>query len=244
VLRPQATLPAIDELTVAGAARGQDESCQHAAVAGDDLVGRVLPRPGPARAALATRAVGDDAPSTGGPMTEPRLAPTTDADWDDETRDLVEGLGRMNIFATLAHHPKLLKRWLVFGNHVLNKSTLPARERELAILRVGWRCGSDYEFGQHTVIGRREGITDEEIARLATESLDGWSATDATIVRAADELVAGHTLSDATWAALTTAWSTQQVMDLVFAVGQYVLTCMALNSFRVQREAGVPGFPS
>jgi alkylhydroperoxidase family enzyme len=177
-------------------------------------------------------------------MTEPRIPPTTDADWDDETRALVVGLGGMNIFATLAHHPKLLKRWLVFGNHVLNKSTLPARERELAILRVGWRCGSDYEFGQHTVIGRREGITDEEIARLAVEPLDGWSEADATIVRAADELVADHTLSDATWDALGETWSTQQVMDLVFAVGQYVLTSMALNAFGVQREDGVPGFPS
>ena len=177
-------------------------------------------------------------------MTEPRIPPTTDADWDDETRALVDGLGRMNIFATLAHHPKLLKRWLVFGNHVLNKSTLPARERELAILRVGWRCGSDYEFGQHTVIGRREGITDEEITRLAVESLDGWSDTDAAIVRAADELVAEHTLSDATWEQLGRTWSTQQVMDLVFAIGQYVLTSMALNAFRVQREDGVPGFPA
>jgi 4-carboxymuconolactone decarboxylase len=176
-------------------------------------------------------------------MTEPRIPPTTDADWDDETRALVEGLGRMNIFATLAHHPKLLKRWLVFGNHVLNKSTLPARERELAILRVGWRCGSDYEFGQHTVIGKRLGVTDDEIVRLATESLDGWSDTDAAIVRAADELVADHTISDGTWAELSETWDTQQVMDLVFAIGQYVLVSMALNTFRVQREDGVPGFP-
>ena len=176
--------------------------------------------------------------------TEPRIPPTTEADWDDETRALVEGLGRLNIFATLARHPKLLKRWLVFGNHVLNKSTLPARERELAILRVGWRCGSDYEFGQHTVIGRREGLTDAEIARAAVESLDGWSDRDATIVRATDELVADHTVSDATWEALTRDWTTEQVMDLVFAVGQYVLTSMALNTFRVQREDGVPGFPA
>ena len=176
--------------------------------------------------------------------TEPRLPPTTAEDRDAETQALVEGLGNLNIFATLAHHPKLLKRWLVFGGHVLNKSTLPARERELAILRVGWRCGSDYEFGQHTIIGRREGITDDEIRRLATEALDGWSATDAAIVRAADELVADHTLGDETWAELNETWSTQQIMDLVFAIGQYVLTSMALNSFRVQREDGVPGFPS
>jgi 4-carboxymuconolactone decarboxylase len=174
----------------------------------------------------------------------PRLAPTTPEERDEETAALVEALGPLNIFATLAHHPKLLKRWLVFGAHVLGKSTLPAREREIVILRVGWRCGSDYEFGQHTVIGEREGLTAEEIRRLATEGTDGWSADDAALITAADELVADHRLGDATWEALTQRWSTQQVLDLIFAVGQYTLTCMALNSLGVQREPGVPGFPT
>jgi 4-carboxymuconolactone decarboxylase len=176
--------------------------------------------------------------------TSPRLAPTTPEERDEEAAALVEALGPLNIFATLAHHPKLLKRWLVFGAHVLGKSTLPAREREIVILRVGWRCGSDYEFGQHTVIGEREGLTEDEIRRLATEGTDGWSVDDAALVTAADELVADHRLSDATWEALTQRWSTQQTLDLIFAVGQYTLTCMALNSLGVEREPGVPGFPT
>lgn len=174
---------------------------------------------------------------------DPRIEPTTEQDWDEETLRLLDGVGRLNIFTTLAHHPKLLKRWLVFGAHVLAKSTLPPRERELLILRVGWRCGSEYEFGQHTLIGAHEGLTPDEIRRLATAGTKGWSTDDATLVVAADELVADQRLGDATWAALSSTWSTEQVMDLVFAVGQYVLTCMALNSFEVQRDAGVPGFP-
>jgi len=173
-----------------------------------------------------------------------RLAPTTEEDWDDETRSTLDALGRLNIFRVLAHHPKLLKRWLVFGGHVLNKSTLPARERELVILRVGWRCGSEYEFGQHTLIGRREGVTDDEVARLTVDALDGWSPRDAALLAATDELLAEHRVSDATWEALTADWSTQQVMDLVFTVGQYSLTCMALNTFDVALDPGVPGFPS
>jgi 4-carboxymuconolactone decarboxylase len=177
-------------------------------------------------------------------MTEPRLAPTTERDWDDETRTLLDGLGRMNIFTTLAHHPKLLKRWLVFGNHVLAKSTLPDRERELVILRVGWRCGSEYEFGQHTVIGQRLGLTSDEVSRVATEGTAHWPEADAELLQAADELVRDHTLSDATWAALTARWDTEQVIDLVFAVGQYMLVSTALNTFGVQRDEGVPGWPA
>jgi 4-carboxymuconolactone decarboxylase len=176
--------------------------------------------------------------------TAPRLAPTTEADWDDETRGLVEGSGGLNIFATLAHHPKALKRWLVFGAHVLAKSTIPARERELLILRTGWRCGCEYEFGQHTVIGRAAGITDDEVRRLTVDGLDGWSDADATWVRAADELVADHRLGDGSWAALSAHLDEKQLIDLVFTVGQYVLVSMALNTFGVELDEGVPGWPT
>ena len=152
-------------------------------------------------------------------------------------------VGDLNIFGTLAHHPKLLKRWLVFGNHVLAKSTLPDRERELVILRAGWRCGSEYEFGQHTVIGGRCGLSEDEIRRLANEDVRGWPAEDAVLVTAVDELVDEHTLSDESWQALKERWDTQQVLDLIFAVGQYVLVSTALRSLRVQLDAGTPGWP-
>jgi 4-carboxymuconolactone decarboxylase len=174
----------------------------------------------------------------------PRLEPTTEDDWDDETRELIAQLGGLNIFLTLAHHPKLLKRWLVFGGHVLMKSSLPPRERELAILRTGWQCASPYEFGQHTVMGAQAGLTDDEIRRV-TEGPDapGWSAFDVDLLRGVDELVANQRLGDQTWAALTARFSTEQVIDFVFTVGQYVLTCMALNTFEVPLDDGVPGFP-
>jgi alkylhydroperoxidase family enzyme len=164
-------------------------------------------------------------------------------DWDDETRALL-GERTLNIFATLAHHPKLLKRWLVFGNHVLAKSTLPARERELLILRTGWLCRAPYEWGQHVAIGRAAGVTDDEITRL-TKGPDapGWSEADAALVRAADELHELSTLTDVTYAALAERYDTQQMLDIVFIVGQYNLVSMALNTFRVERDDGVTDAP-
>jgi alkylhydroperoxidase family enzyme len=177
-------------------------------------------------------------------MTQPpRLAPSDGDDWDDETRALVEGSGRLNIFTTLAHHPKLLKRWLVFGAHVLGKNTLPERERELVILRTGWLCGSSYEFGQHTIMGRAAGLTDDEIRATTREHLDGWSPDDTVLLAATDQLVVDHDLDDDTWTQLAARWSTQQVLDLIFTVGQYVLVSTALNALRVPLDEGVPGFP-
>ncbi len=177
-------------------------------------------------------------------LDRPRIPPLADDQLDPETRERFGSGPVLNIFRTLANHPALMKRWLVFGNHVLAKSTLPARERELLILRVGWLCRSGYEWGQHVGIGKASGLSDEEIARIAKgPDAPGWSAGDRALLRAADELHGDAFIGDATWAELAKTWSPQQLMDLVFTVGQYNLVSMALNSFGVQPEPGLPELP-
>jgi 4-carboxymuconolactone decarboxylase len=182
-------------------------------------------------------------------LTQPRLEPLSEEKWDDETRELLERLqmdGRVfNIFPTLAAHPKLLKRWLVFGNHILYKSTLPPRERELLILRTGWLCRAEYEWGQHVVIGKKEGLSPDEINRIKEGSeAPGWSEQDATLLRAVDELHSQAFISDQVWNALAASYNTQQLLDLIFTVGQYNMLSMALNTLGVQLDEGVGGFES
>ena len=57
---------------------------------------------------------------------QPRLTPLEEAEWTAEQRELLAPIGRngrvYNIFKTLARYPKLLKRWLPLGNHLLFKS--------------------------------------------------------------------------------------------------------------------------
>jgi alkylhydroperoxidase family enzyme len=172
------------------------------------------------------------------------LQPLSVAEFDADTRERFGNEPPLNIFATLARHPKLLKRWLVFGNHVLMKSTLSTRDRELLILRTGWLCSAPYEWGQHVVIARAAGITDEEITRLSVgPDGSGWSPAEGALVRAADELHASQMISDPTYAELTLHYNEQQLLDIVFAVGQYTLVSMALNTFRVERDDGVSGVP-
>jgi 4-carboxymuconolactone decarboxylase len=175
----------------------------------------------------------------------PRISPLPESEWTAEMRELIPkgptGGGPLNIFTTLIRHPGLFKRWMVFGNHVLGKSTLPVRERELVILRTGWRCKSVYEFRQHTRIGLQCGLTKDEIRRL-TLGVDAWSGPDALLVQASDQLHDDQFIADVTWQALREHWSEQQLMDLVFTIGQYTLVSMALNTFGVQLEDGSQEF--
>jgi 4-carboxymuconolactone decarboxylase len=173
----------------------------------------------------------------------PRIPPLPADDRDPKTAELLDGLKgvngtELNIFATLAHHPKLLKRWSAFGGVLLYGGVLPARERELLILRSGYLCRAPYEWGQHVAIGRASGLTDEEIARVAAgPDADGWSDDDAVLLRAADELHADNRISDSTWTPLAARWDTQQLIEVCMVVGQYHLVAMTLNSLGVEPES-------
>ncbi len=182
----------------------------------------------------------------------PRIPPADPDAVDDEMRKVLDSLSglrggvvhHLNVFTTLAQHPDLFKSWLPFGGHVLVLSTLPPRDRELAILRSGWRCSSPYEWGQHVVVARRAGIDDEEIARIAQgPDAPGWSDGDAAILRAVDELHDRSTITATTWDVLSRRYDRRQLMDLVFTIGQYHLVSYALNAFGVERDDGASGVP-
>jgi 4-carboxymuconolactone decarboxylase len=180
-------------------------------------------------------------------VSEPRIPALEENQWSDAAREVMKPfLGQdriLNIFKTLTNHPGLMRRWMVFANHILGKSTLAVRERELVILRIGYLCQAGYEWGQHVLIARGAGMTDAEIRSAKTgPDTAGLSELDRLLLQATDELHGDAHVSDATWAGLSGHLSTEQLMDLVFTVGQYNLVSMALNSFGVQPDDGLPGW--
>jgi 4-carboxymuconolactone decarboxylase len=180
-------------------------------------------------------------------LSEPRVPALDESEWDDKAREVlkpfIERGNVLNIFRTLANHPDLARRWMVFANHVLGKSALDVRERELVILRIGYLCQSGYEWGQHVLIARQAGMSDAEIRSAKTgPDTPGLSELDRLLLKATDELHDDAHVSDETWNGLSGHLTRQQLMDLVFTVGQYNLVSMALNSFGVQADEGLPGW--
>lgn len=164
---------------------------------------------------------------------------------DSEERETLEKNrldGRvLNIFRVLMNHPKLARRWTVFAGHVLQKQTVPFRERELLILRIGWLNQSEYEWAQHVEIAKRGGVTVDEIERIKRGPQAGWNEHEAALLQAADDLFENSAVGDATWGTLARTYSTEQMMDVVFTVGQYNLVSWALNSFGVPLDGFLPG---
>ncbi len=179
----------------------------------------------------------------------PRIAPLEPDTWDAALHEQLTGnrpaeMGDkvapvFNIFKTLANHPALASRFLRWGDQILFQSSLSPRDRELAILRVGWLARAAYEFGHHVDIAlKHAGMTAADIELAKAGPVAGSQAPDDVLLRAVDELIADHFITDATWAALAARYSEVQLIDLVFTVGQYSMVSMALNSFGVQLEDG------
>ncbi|HEY0104876.1 MAG TPA: carboxymuconolactone decarboxylase family protein [Rhizomicrobium sp.] len=175
-------------------------------------------------------------------LSKARITPLADTELSDEQKDVLKPFGPriLNIFRTLARAPKALDRFNQWGGYILSRrNDLPPREREIVILRTGFLCKSGYEWTQHVAIGKREGLRDDEIARIKQGAGAGWSAADAALIRAADELHADQFVGDATWNALAAHFTQKQCMDVVFTAAQYTQVSMFLNSFGVQLEDGL-----
>src|ERR1700733_3752610 len=72
----------------------------------------------------------------------------------------------LNLFATLAHDPRLLRRVNALGGYFAVRGHLDGRTRELAILRTAGTLGCDYELLHHRALGERLGLTAAEVAAI------------------------------------------------------------------------------
>jgi alkylhydroperoxidase family enzyme len=178
-------------------------------------------------------------------LSTPRIAPVPQEQWTPEQAELaapiLERRGQMlNIFRTQLAHPEAMRAFLDFGSYVLSKrNSLPGRERELVILRIGYLCRSGYEWTQHRRIGLNAGLTEEEVERIKSgPDAPGWSPADVALLRAADELHADQFITDATWDALGAHFTQKQCLDAIYTAGQYTLVSMLLNTIGVQLDEG------
>jgi len=180
----------------------------------------------------------------------PRLNPLLPDDRSEHIREMVDGVRlpdgtELNLVATFAHNPGLLRRWWPFAAKLLVGGKLSARDRELVIMRTAWRCGCEYEWGQHLRGASQAGVTGEEVAQLSRTTVDdnAFSRFDRALVAAADELHDDSEISDATWAVLESQYDPAELIELCVLVGQYHMVAYLLRSLRIQREPGVGGFP-
>lgn len=178
------------------------------------------------------------APAFSPRLAEPRLAVVDEHNLTEAQRDMLASRSSLNIYRTLANHVDLYNRWSPLGQFLLNGSSISARHREMAMLRMGWLCQSPYEWSQHARIAKASaGMSEAEIRAIAADPNSPlWSPIDRAVLKMADELRYDAMISDATWAELRKTYSEQQIMELFYTSAQYQLVSMALNTLGIQIE--------
>ena len=140
--------------------------------------------------------------------------------------------------------PETCGRYWAYTGYFVRNATIPARDKELLILRTAWLNRGDYIWGRHNVIGREAGLTEQEISRvLEGPRASGWSNFDAALLRAADELFTSRFISQPTWNALAARYPESQLREVVLIVGNYTQLSMFQNTLGAQLEPGFTGFP-
>ncbi|HYD06177.1 MAG TPA: carboxymuconolactone decarboxylase family protein [Reyranella sp.] len=177
-----------------------------------------------------------------------------------EGPDAYETGSKSNVFLTLARHPDLAGSFIKFNSRLLLKGKIPARLREIVILRIGWLARSRYEWAQHVRIAlmpdamskeqieafRRGEAAVEGDGLLSRAEVDAvkrgsdhpaWSELERLALRAVDECRRDTRVGDETWAGLSRHLSEPEMIELLFVIGVYTLQAIMLNSLGVEPEA-------
>jgi alkylhydroperoxidase family enzyme len=153
-------------------------------------------------------------------------------------REAFEALpAKLNVFRMMAHAERNFVPLLQLGGTILARQQLSAKLRELAILFVASESHARYEWVQHVPIARRAGVRDDQIAALERGDLEtGFDAEERVALRFARELLRDVRPSDAALDAMKQRFSPREIVELVLAVGYYMMLARLMETTGLELE--------
>lgn len=148
-----------------------------------------------------------------------------------------QGLGVLNVFKVMAHSPELMKAWWAMMTALFTRLELPARDRELAILRLFQIKGGAYGFAHHVRIGKQVGITDDQIADLSVhQESPHFSARDHLVLRYTDAVTRLDGDAAAVAEQVKRSLGERQLVELTFCIANWNLMAHVIEPLRIELE--------
>lgn len=180
-------------------------------------------------------------------MTAPRISLPTPEAMSAAQRDLYDrilasptramnGPQRANI-----HSTELAEAWWRLGDMLRNRTVLPPKLAELAIIVVGRRWNSQVEFHVHGAAAVKAGLAPAIVEAIrAAASPPIHDAEEREVYEFARQIQVAGEPGDAAYAALLTRWGERGVVELTALIGFYTMVSIALNAHRIPLPAGAP----
>jgi 4-carboxymuconolactone decarboxylase len=166
------------------------------------------------------------------PYVDPATAP-------GPVRELLERLpASLNVFRMMAHAETNFRPLIQLGTSILAQQQLSPKLRELAILRVADLSAARYEWTQHVPIAEACGATPEQVAALGRGTIDApcFDALERLVLRFTTEVVQEVRASEPTFGELAARLSHREIVELVLAVGYYMLIARLLETTDVDMD--------
>jgi 4-carboxymuconolactone decarboxylase len=179
-----------------------------------------------------------DGPRFAQPTME-QLSPEQQAAAAEVLKQSSAGLG--GPYGMLIKSPELLKRYLMMTDYLRQKTSLPRRLNEMAILLEARIWDAQYEWWAHEPLARKAGLSDAIIGDIRDGKRPGSMQPDEAIVYdVVTELLNKRQLSDGTFGKAKQMLGEQQVVDLVAVTGFYVMVSAVVIAGRIAIPNGGP----
>jgi 4-carboxymuconolactone decarboxylase len=144
-------------------------------------------------------------------------------------------------YGMLIKSPELLKRYLLMTDYLRQKTSLPRRLNEMAILLEARLWDAQYEWWAHEPLARKAGVPEAIISDIREGKRPASMQPDEAIVYdVVTELLNKRQLSDDTFGKARQILGEQQVVDLVAVTGFYVMVSAVVIAGRVAIPNGAP----
>ena len=162
------------------------------------------------------------------PGSRPELA---ELEWQ-----ILQERGRIStLYRVLLNSAPLARGWEALFTAIRNRASLPARLRELAILRIAGLNGARYEFDAHVRHAREAGVSDEAIAALESGIVSNTLAPlDRLVLELTDAMTRDIAVPDALFERVREHFDAEKLVELVATIAAYNMVSRFLVALRIE----------
>ena len=141
-----------------------------------------------------------------------------------------------NLYHCLANHPRLVAAWSDFSRALRHDTRTPRALRELVILRGAQLMRSEYEWAQHLKMARSAGISDAQIAELASwKTSQLFDAREKAALLLTESVTNGR-VTDDVYAEAMRHFDHHDYVELSITAAFYAMVGRMLDAMGVQLE--------